>query len=65
MKLTSSQLFDALKTAGVLRDGESVRRVVIDCEAGELVKIYIERLADERLLSVVLGLDGVEIEGAS
>jgi hypothetical protein len=57
----SSTLFDALVEADVVRDGESIRRIVIDAEARNAVKIYVERWGDERLLQVAPTLDGIEI----
>lgn len=61
-RIHSSRLFDALRDVGIVRDGDYTRRVVIDVQVGNPVRVYVERFGDERLLSVVQGLDGVEIE---
>lgn len=62
-KITGDQFFKALLAADVFRDGESVRRVVIDAQAGHALIIHVERYGDERMLSVVPTLEGVEITG--
>jgi len=43
---------------------EEIRRIVIDIEAGELVTMYVEYTADERLLEVIPGLKGIEVKHA-
>jgi hypothetical protein len=60
--ITASQLFETLAAAGIVRRDEMVRRVVIDCQAGSVPVVYVERVGDERLLSVVQTLGGVEID---
>lgn len=62
-KISGDEFFKALLSADVFRDGETVRRVVIDAQAGHALVIYVERYGDERLLSVVPTLEGVEITG--
>jgi hypothetical protein len=57
----SQEMFDALKQAGIIRDGDYVRRVVIDINVDSAVIVHVERYGDERLLNVVQMLDGVEI----
>ena len=51
----------ALAEAGIVKDLDYVRRIVIDAEAGNAVKIYVERFGDERLLNVALTLEGIEV----
>jgi hypothetical protein len=53
--------YQALVDAGVIRKGEFIRRIVIDAEMNEPVKLYTERYGDERLLRVATELDGVQI----
>lgn len=60
-KITSREFGQALATAGIVRDIENVRRIVIDAEAGELLRLYVEYFGDERWLNVALALDGVEV----
>ena len=60
-KITSDKFHAALVAAGVIREGEHIRRIVIDAQAGYAIVMYLERLGDDRLLSVVQTLDGVEI----
>lgn len=55
----------ALIDAGVIRTEDRVRRVVIDVQVGEAVKLYVERYGDERLLDVVPALTGVSIQSAA
>lgn len=51
----------ALAAAGIISDLENVRRIVIDAEAGELLRLYVEYFGDERWLNVAQALDGIEI----
>ena len=60
-RIRADEFFEALLAADVFRDGESIRRVVIDALAGHVVVIHVERFGDERLLKVVQTLSGVEI----
>ena len=58
------RIYDALKDAGIIRENDYVRRVIIDINVTDAVVIYIERIGDERLLDLVRTLDGAEIRGA-
>jgi hypothetical protein len=60
-KITSDRFFNALVAAGVFRDDESVRRVVIDAQAGNALVIYVERFGDTRLIEIAPVLTGLEI----
>jgi hypothetical protein len=62
-RITGEEFGDALIAAGIITADEGVRRVVIDAQVGYAVVVYIERLGDERLLSVAQTLEGVEIKG--
>lgn len=57
----SNKLIEALVGAGVITEGDRVRRVVIDLQVSHMPMIHIERYGDERLLDVFRGLQGVEI----
>ena len=57
----SQELLDALKEAGIVRDGDNVHRVIIDISANCPVVVHVERYGDERLLNLVRTLDGIEI----
>lgn len=59
--ISSYDWWQALVVAGVFRDDEMIRRVVIDAEAGGTVIIHVERFGDDRLLEVARTLEGVEI----
>lgn len=59
-KIISDPLFAALAEWGI--DTASVRRVVIDIKSSEPPVIHVEQWGDERLLSVVRALGGVEIK---
>jgi hypothetical protein len=59
--ITSNEFHDALVAAGVIRDEEHYRRIVIDAQEGRPVMIYAERHGDERLLGVAATLDGIEV----
>jgi hypothetical protein len=59
--IASKEFVRALKSAGIIGEGEHVRRVVIDALVDSPVIVYIERFGDDRLLQVARALDGVEI----
>lgn len=65
--ITVERFYQALVAADVLRAGERIRRIVIDAEVASgdsghgVVRMYVERFGDERLLDVVPTLDGVEV----
>lgn len=46
----------ALAAAGIIHDGDHVRRVIIDAEMGSVVVVHVERLGDERLLHIARNL---------
>ncbi len=57
----SRKMLAALTEAGIIRDGDHVRRVIIDINVELAVVVYVERYGDERLLDLVRTLDGAEI----
>lgn len=61
----SEELWNALRACGIVREGDYVRRVVIDIDVRSAVTVYIERYADTRMLDVLLPVIGgrVEIRG--
>jgi hypothetical protein len=59
--LTSAAFHTALVEAGVIRDGELYRRIVIDAKEGCPVMIHAERIGDERLLKIVRTTDGIAV----
>ena len=62
----SQEIYDALQAAGIIREDDHVRRVIIDIDAGSAVLIYIERFADTRVLEIlpVIGHGHAEIRWA-
>jgi hypothetical protein len=48
------EFLEALAEAGVIRNEDHVRRVIIDAAVDTAVVIYVERYGDDRLLSVAL-----------
>jgi hypothetical protein len=49
-----SETFHAdLLARGVVVEGERIRRIIVVAEVGELVRIWVERFGDDRLLGVV------------
>lgn len=61
MILTGDAFGEALHAAGILPDHRRVARVVIDARPGHALVMHVQYLADERILDVVPGLDGVQI----
>jgi hypothetical protein len=59
--IMSDKFWEALVAAGVVREDETLYRVVIDAKAGHIVRMYIERNGDERLLDVVTTLEGIKV----
>jgi hypothetical protein len=57
----SQKIYDALAEAGIIRENDYVRRVIIDIDVSAAVVIHVERYGDERLLDVIRTLDGAEI----
>jgi len=62
----SQEIYDALRAAGIIREDDHVRRVIIDISADSAVLIYIERYADTRVLDIlpVIGHGRAEIRWA-
>jgi len=58
----SREFLRALDAAGVIQQGDHVRRVVIDAELDQPVKVYVERWGDDRLLTVVPALTSVQVD---
>ena len=58
-RIVSDPLFAALEDAGI--SDANTRRVVIDIRYGHVPVVHIERWGDDKLLSVVQTLGGVQI----
>jgi hypothetical protein len=54
----SRKVLQALVDAGVIREEDKIRRVIIDLDVGEIAKMYVERFGDERLLGIAVNLNG-------
>jgi hypothetical protein len=63
--IMSEALWPAFVKAGLFPDDGSVRRVVIDVQAGHAVVMYVEMWGDDRLLDVIPTLEGIEVRGVS
>jgi hypothetical protein len=59
VKRIADDYLEALRAAGLA--DENTRRVVIDLQCGHVPIVHIEKIGDERLLSVVQALGGVQI----
>lgn len=59
-RILSDVLLSAMTNLGI--DVSATRRVVIDIQTGHAPVIHIEQFGDDRLLSVVRALNGVEIK---
>ena len=55
------RIYDALTEAGIIRENDYVRRVIIDINVTDAVVIHVERYGDERLLDVIRGMGGAVI----
>jgi hypothetical protein len=59
--ITSEAFARRLVDLGIIEDTDCVRRLVIDAQVGEALKVHVEYYGDERWLDVVPTLDGVEV----
>lgn len=60
-RIIGKRFIDALLAAGIVHKEDHVTRIVIDATADSVVKFYVERQGDERLLSVATTLEGIAI----
>jgi len=61
VRIAGRKLLAVLTEHGIIRPGDYVTRVVIDIPVDGAVRLYVERIGDNRLLDVVSTLNGVEI----
>jgi hypothetical protein len=54
----------ALAEVGVIDEDDYIHRVVVDAKVGNWIRVYVERVGDDRLLEVTQTLHGVEISSA-
>jgi hypothetical protein len=59
----SPEVWAALREAGVIREGDYVRRVIIDIDVTAAVTVYVERYGDSRVLDLIPVLGRAEIQG--
>ncbi len=64
-RIKSETFVQALHRSGVVPDPLTIRRVVIDAQAGNVLLIYLETFGDERILDVALTLEGVKVTATS
>jgi hypothetical protein len=58
-ELIPGQVFArALEAAGIIEDLDAIERIVIDVRGGEPVRLYVQRLGDDRLPSIAAILAG-------
>ena len=50
--VTGPEFFRALEAAGVISDLDSITRVIIDVRPGEMVQLYVQRVAGQPLKEV-------------
>ena len=51
--ITDSEYVKILKEAGIISEDDRVTRVTIDCLPMEPVMIYIEKVADDRIVKLI------------
>jgi hypothetical protein len=61
LPITAKKWHQALVDAGVTREDDKIRRIVIDAKMNDVVVIHVERVGDTRLLDVMPTLAGIEI----
>jgi hypothetical protein len=59
--LMTADFIRAVRAAGLLPADVRTARLVIDAQPQSWVRMYIDQVGDERLLSVVRTLDGIQI----
>jgi len=60
-KIVSREFAQALADVGIIQGLGNVRRIVVDAQAGEPLRFYVEYYGDERWLNVTQALDGIEV----
>lgn len=55
----------ALEEAGVISDLNSITRVIIDIQPGDVARVYVERVGDKRLLDAFSGPLGMMLPHAA
>lgn len=58
--LTSEELYQALRAAGLVNDNDRITRIVIDARLREPVRVYLERIDEGKLPRNLL--HGIEAE---
>lgn len=58
------EIYAALRAAGIIHEGDHVRRVIIDIDVNKAVICYIERYPDSRVLELIPVLGATEIRWA-
>lgn len=61
---TGAAFAKALEEAGVVSDLNSITRIVIDIQAGDAARVYVERIGDKRLLDAIKGPLGMMLADA-
>lgn len=59
--ITADKIMQAWADAGIVDDIDTIQRFVVDLQCGHIPIIYIQRIGDDRLLSVAVTLEGIEI----
>ena len=54
MIVRSNDLAPLLKQAGIIANTDTARRVIIDIEAGELVRVYVELYGSQEMLDLIV-----------
>ena len=61
-RIESREFAKSLVDAGIIDfDLDSMRRIVIDANAGEFLMVYVETFGDERWLSAGVHMEGIEV----
>ncbi len=52
-KISGIHFAEALEKAGIISDLNTIARVIIDIKAGDVIRLHVERIGDQRLLDTV------------
>ena len=52
--LKSDDIAEKLRQAGIITDLQTARRVIIDIEAGDVVRVYVELYGTREMLDLIL-----------
>ena len=60
-RITGRKFLLYLMDQGIIQRGDYVRRVIIDADCNDVVRLYVERFGDDRVLTLNLNGEGLQV----